>query len=69
LASIVVVSPFLDGGQQHRGFGHPGAGSQQPIELAGFLQHVEAAQGRHHGLARLAVDPMALHHLKILEAA
>ena len=25
------------------------------------------AQGRHHALARLAVDPMAFHHLKIFE--
>ena len=45
-----------------------GAGSQQPIELAGLLERVESSQGCHHGLARLAVDPMALHHLEIFEA-
>jgi hypothetical protein len=59
---------FLDGRQQHPALGQPGIGSQQSIELASFLERVEAAQRRHNGLARLAVDPMAFHHLRILEA-
>ena len=59
----------LDARQQHRGLGQPGAGSQQPIKLTGFLERVEPAKGRQHGLARLAVDPMAFHHLEIFKAA
>jgi hypothetical protein len=41
---------------------------QQPIELAAFSERIEPAHGRHHGLAWLAVDPMAFHQLKIFEA-
>jgi len=60
---------LLERRQQHPALGQSGAGSQQPIEFAGFLERVEAAQRGHHGLARLAVDPMAFHHLEILEPA
>src|SRR5271166_3109646 len=58
---------LLDGGEQHRALGEAGAGPQQPIELAALLERIEPARGRHHGLARLAVDPMAFHHLEIFE--
>ena len=34
---------FRDGRQQHPVLGQPGAGSQQSIELAGFLECVEPA--------------------------
>jgi hypothetical protein len=60
---------LLDGRQQHPGLGQPYAGSEQTIKFAGFFECVEATQGRYHGLARLAVDPMAFHHLEIFEAA
>ena len=43
-------------------------GAQQPIELAALSERIEPAQSRHHGLARLAVDPMAFHQLKVFEA-
>ena len=60
---------LLEGRQQHPALGESGAGSQQPIEFAALLERVEPAQRRHHGLARLAVDPMAFHHLEVIEAA
>jgi len=60
---------LLGGRQQHSALGQSGAGSQQSIERAGFLESVEPAEDRHDGLARLAVDPMAFHHLEVIEAA
>ncbi len=59
---------LLDGGQQHRALGEAGAGAYQPIKFATCLERIEPAQRRHHALARLAIDSMALHHLEIVEA-
>lgn len=58
-----------DGGQQHRALGEAGAGADQPTEFAAGLERIEPAHGCHHALTRLAVDPLAFHHLEIVEAA
>jgi hypothetical protein len=52
---------LLDGGEQHGALGEAGARAQQPVEFAACFERIEPAQGRHRGLTRLAVEPMAFH--------